>query len=276
MPDQADPENSGTAGDQGLKPPDSASKGATTNQTRGNRKNRITRCLRRARAGWRTTKFHDRLRVFSEFTGLFVLVAYTIFTALMYCANKEAANAARSAADTAQKTLVQSIESFRIDERAWVEIEPIKPNLLVETTQMFGATFTCDMYPRNEGKTAASGIRIRATDVLSTGGWDKYPDVVRKSQDNIPQEIGDNAAPRVLAPETTAAAPFRLTCEAPKNGGVHYLIGRVDYCDQFRVRHWLRFCYFVVNARGEVWNCQEGNDEDHKPETVPDESCPAE
>jgi hypothetical protein len=190
---------------------------------------------------------------------------------------KKSADAATSAADTAQNTLSQSIDAFRIDERAWVEIEPIKPTLL-DISPTFGATYTCDLYLKNEGKTAASNIRIRATDALSVGGWDKHPDVVRRTQDNIPLEIADSSAPRVLAPGTTATAPFRLTCQAPqyfKNGmAAHYLIGRIDYCDQFRVKHSLRFCYFVVNARGEIWNCQEGNDEDHNPERTPDKSCP--
>jgi hypothetical protein len=28
----------------------------------------------------------------------------------------------------------------------------------------------------------------------------------------------------------------------------------------------MKFCFIVVNSRGELWNCHEGNDEDRNPE----------
>jgi hypothetical protein len=175
----------------------------------------------------------------------------------------------------ARKQTQRSTDSFRIDERAWIGIEPIKPILLMPNmTPDTGAAFTCDIYPKNFGKTAATDILVRATDVISTDGWDENAQVVSKSQDKIPIEIPSSRVPRVLAPSETAAAPFRLTCQAPqtfKSGHqmIHYLIGRIDYIDQFRIAHWKKFCYFVVNNRGEIWNCQEGNDEDRNPETPP-------
>jgi hypothetical protein len=49
--------------------------------------------------------------------GLFVLVVYTIFTGLMYCSNKKAANAAKSAADTAK-------DALHITQRAYVTDGP--------------------------------------------------------------------------------------------------------------------------------------------------------
>jgi hypothetical protein len=193
----------------------------------------------------------------------------------------KSARAAKDASDTASGTLAQSIESFRIDERAWVEIEPIKPTFLVGPIMGpdSGATFTCDIYLKNLGKTVASEISVRAADMMSIDGFDNNRDVIRRTQDNIPATIPNGRVPRVLAPNAVAPAPFRLTCQAPqvfgKSGheGIHYLIGRVDYCDQFRVKHSMRFCSFVVNDRGEIWSCQEGNDEDRNSESVPDPSC---
>src|ERR1035437_922051 len=68
----------------------------------------------------------------------------------------------------ARKATQQNTESFRIDERAWVEIEPIKPILLMPSdTPNAGALFTCDIYPKNFGKTVATDILVRAADVLS-------------------------------------------------------------------------------------------------------------
>jgi hypothetical protein len=173
-----------------------------------------------------------------------------------------------------QKQLTDSRKAFFIDERAWVEIEPIKPTFLVAATTTQSAAFTCDIYPKNLGKTVATSISVRATDVMSGGVWDQNQGVVERSQDNIPLEIPNKGVPKVLAPGATAAAPFRLTCQAPGNGAVHYLIGRIDYCDQFGVKHWVRFCDYVVNNRGEIWACQEGNDEDKNSETpTPATSC---
>jgi hypothetical protein len=170
----------------------------------------------------------------------------------------------------------QSTESFRIDERAWIEIEPVKPVLLAPSVAPNGgAAFTCDIYLKNFGKTVATEISVKAADTLTAEGFDKNAELVNRNQDNIPVEAVTSRAPKVLGPGATAAAPFRLTCQAPTtyesgHQAIHYLIGRIDYRDQFRVKHWLRFCYFVVNDRGEIWSCQEGNDEDHNSETQPD------
>jgi hypothetical protein len=181
---------------------------------------------------------------------------------------------AQDNAETANQSLKASVESFRIDERAWIEIEPIKPQLLMRGEADTGDLFTCNIYLRNLGKTVATNISVRAADPMSTNGWDENAQVVTKSQDRIPKEIPSGRVQTVLAPNEISAAPFRMTCQAPqtfKSGGqlIHYLIGRINYVDQFQVAHWKRFCYFVVNNRGEIWNCREGNYEDKNPETPP-------
>ncbi len=58
----------------------------------------------------------DKITLGLEAFGLFVLIVYTIFTGLMYCANKKAADAAKSAADTAARQLEMA-------ERPWVSID---------------------------------------------------------------------------------------------------------------------------------------------------------
>ena len=52
--------------------------------------------------------------------GLLVLIAYTIFTGLMYCANKKAAEAAKSAADTAFSTLQDSRRFSILQQRPYL------------------------------------------------------------------------------------------------------------------------------------------------------------
>lgn len=83
----------------------------------------------------------------------------------------------------------------------------------------------------------------------------------------------DNPVPKVLGPNTISAVPVILYGQEPqrfpKGDWVSYLIGRIDYTDEFGVPHWLKFCYFVVNAKGDLWNCKEGNEEDRNPENPP-------
>jgi hypothetical protein len=58
-------------------------------------------------------KARDKLRLGVEIAGLVFIIIYAGLTALMYCANKEAADAAKSAANTAK-------DALHISERAYV------------------------------------------------------------------------------------------------------------------------------------------------------------
>src|ERR1035437_590568 len=49
--------------------------------------------------------WRDKTKFWAELFGLVVLIAYTVFTALMYCANNSAATAAKETADSFQKQL---------------------------------------------------------------------------------------------------------------------------------------------------------------------------
>jgi hypothetical protein len=148
--------------------------------------------------------------------------------------------------------------------------------------------FSCSIYPKNVGKTVATNIVVKAvalgrsvemnaSEMQAT--QDKFLlDRFREQGSGKNLLIPANPVPKVLAPNTTANAPFIVECQAVKNfpsGGTWYtfVVGRIDYCDQFNVRHWRKFCFFVANSRGDVWNCKEGNDEDRNPETEPTEKC---
>jgi hypothetical protein len=81
------------------------------------------------------------------------------------------------------------------------------------------------------------------------------------------------AIPKVLAPNTSSPVPIILHGQQPQyfpnNEWVSYLIGRVDFTDSFGIPHWVKFCFFVANPRGELWNCKEENDEDRNSENSP-------
>jgi hypothetical protein len=177
----------------------------------------------------------------------------------------------------------QSTESFRIDERAWIEIEPIKGTPFFPRTEKIGAAFQYPVYIRNVGKTVARDIQLRATrgatqasiamgDNAEALNWEQDKLLLGKvpTASDIPI---NNSVPKVLAPNTSSAVPLILNGQEPqnfpKNQWVSYLIGRVDYTDAFGVNHWMKFCFFVANPRGELWNCKEGNDEDRNSENSP-------
>jgi hypothetical protein len=182
----------------------------------------------------------------------------------------------------ARRSTDAAIRNFRVDERAWVELEPIKGALRAPRTAKIGAAFSYPIYIRNVGKTVARDVQFRASrngsqssitrgDNADSLAWEQDQLLLGKvpTAKDIPITI---AAPTVLAPNSSTATPAILFGQEPqifpKDESVSYLIGRVDYSDEFGVRNWQKFCFFVADASGNLWNCKEGNDEDHNSEDV--------
>ena len=202
----------------------------------------------------------------------FTDIAIVILTLLIAVAAFWSACIFQGQLNEARKTTKLTVESFRIDERAWVEIQPIASS----------PTFRYQIYPKNVGKTAATDIRINALrgTALNSITMGESASQLSMLQDKMLLPGGPlsdvpraNPVSKVLAPNTVATVPFIMDGQAPqiypKDEWVAYLIGRIDYNDAFKVPHWLKFCFFVVNAKGDLWNCKEGNDEDHNPELPP-------
>jgi hypothetical protein len=213
-------------------------------------------------------------------------IAMVVLTLLVAVAAFVSALIFQGQLSESRKATVAATQNFMLDERAWVEIEPIKP-VLIANSSPDRAMFFCNIYPKNVGKTAATDIVVRALSLTSSEAFGNSDEQIRNTQDKMllnkftemgteqPVVVPDNPVSKVLGPGATAAAPFRLGCSEPatfKSGFQmrEYIVGRIDYSDQFRIKHWLKFCYFVVNRRGEIWNCQAGNDEDHNPEIPPE------
>jgi len=209
----------------------------------------------------------------ATWAAFYSVTIYAVVTTCMWIAMREQNKIANIA-----------LQQSRVDERAWIEIDPIKPELLTPADKTFSATFICNITPKNVGKTVARDIEARASDITSTDGWDENAGVVSRSQDMMFSDSDLNHVfashvPAVIAPNGVSPVPFRLTCQAPQvfpsgHQAIHYLIGRMNYCDQFNVKHWLRFCFYVVNGRGEIWACKNGNYEDHNDENpTPQTAC---
>jgi hypothetical protein len=185
------------------------------------------------------------------------------------------ASAANEDLKQSKRALDASIEMARRDQRAWVEIEPIKPIPFAKADGNFGASFQYEIYLKNVGKTVARDIVMHASRMDSGLALGDNADQIRRAQKILLHEnLGDNNRMiKVLAPNTVSPVPLRLRAQEPqifKSGNAFYsfLIGRIDYVDAFSVKHWMTFCYIISNSRGELLNSKEGNDEDNNPETT--------
>lgn len=77
----------------------------------------------------------------------------------------------------------QSLESFRIEERAWIEIKPIIPQPIHNST----AVYQYDIYPRNVGKTAARNVVTHADnfgETIAPIENTRHPEWIHNWQDN--------------------------------------------------------------------------------------------
>jgi hypothetical protein len=186
----------------------------------------------------------------------------------------------------ANTALQKSTESFRIDERAWIELEPIQPAKLFFPATKFipRNSFIYELYPKNFGKTIARDITMKANVSGGSEDFGNSADQMERWQDKFllnqftemgtgkPVVIPPSPIPKVLAPSVSTPVPYVVHAASPQyfNNGhamYDYIVGRVDYTDQFNIPHWIKFCFFVRNPRGELTSCQYGNDEDRNPET---------
>jgi hypothetical protein len=182
-----------------------------------------------------------------------------------------------------------AIEAFRTDERAFIEIEPFKPTSA--RNEVFGPNntrwfFEYELFPKNAGKTVAYDIEIRA---LVSAVWSprflgddaRRVDEIQKTilrgrgiPKNARKEVLFRRVPKVLGPGVVSTVPYMLSGgepqgKDPNSAWYDFLIGRIDYRDAFSVPHWMTYCFYVNNARGEIQYCREGNDQDHNPEYTP-------
>lgn len=188
-----------------------------------------------------------------------------------------------------------SIQSFRTDERAWIEIGSITHDTKL-TPREFLHTFLSDrmfiyhLYPKNLGKTAAYDVTMhvgRGTNGPYDLGFSDI--VISKMQNGFltgketpPESSTSNSfdyIPSVLGPGESPISPYNVESLSPypvkfaDTGKMAiyygYLIGRIDYRDAFKVQHWMTFCFVVLNTAGDLKNCNKGNDQDRNLETPP-------
>ena len=189
----------------------------------------ITVNTKRDRIDWWTIRF--------EGFGLFVLVVYTIFTGLMYCANRDAANAAKNAANTADATL----KEIRLENRPWVVVKSasvlsVKPMEQAQVAVIFS----------NFGHTPALDTKLVARLHMTSDPKADVPEI---------GSLEDELTSAILAPtmEMTIALHGLDTLNAAYVERAtmpdvrYYIYGNGTYRDTTteRVVHHLEFCVFA-------------------------------
>ena len=163
------------------------------------------------------------------------------------------------------------------DERAWVEIDRIERVQVSARDAKFGAAFRYRLYLKNAGKTVARNISVSAArNTIGSIALENNVSYMRRAQDGLLARSGldpvDNPVPKTLAPQMAAPVPFVMDGQEPRVFGtdewVSFLIGRIDYADDNGISHWTKFCYYVAESNGNLWNCHVGNDEDRNSREV--------
>ncbi|HYB61020.1 MAG TPA: hypothetical protein VEH50_06035 [Methylomirabilota bacterium] len=171
--------------------------------------------------------------------------------------------------------LKQNTQSFRMDERAWVEIGNIEKTVFPPRPP-FGTFFSFAIYAKNVGKTVATDVRIHIDETQGDPSLSDNEKAIRMFQDQLFLKQGTNErsvtpnkpGPQTLAPEATSAVPIYAGGQEPRkwpNGTFTYsfILGRIDYVDAFRTPHWKHLCFIITDRRGDLAHCQYGNDEDN-------------
>jgi len=169
----------------------------------------------------------------------------------------------------AQRSTNAAIENFMVDERAWIELDPI-----LKSGKAFRAgdakVFKYELRPKNIGKTVAREVSM---DMDTIKGLYTKEIVSQALRNLLPVETAvmvngkvvlalKPAMPSVLAPNMGAPVPAL----AIVNTNECCLVGRITYVDVFQVPHWMTFCYEVSREDGDLHTCVYGNEEDRNSE----------
>lgn len=227
----------------------------------------IERTSRLVSIEWGKTELHSRISIVISGIGLALLIIYTVFTGCMYYANRDAADAARSAAETAKNAL-------EVENRPWLSAEVEKSDDPINKGEMqfdrdgnFSVIFT--VKGENFGKSIAQDIHIytqlfpirigvpfieipkRQNELCNKPnviyvrpgipffpGFDLFP--------SQPYKRGSGAG--ISKEEVIQGSSFYSSDPLQRRYIEHlYLVGCVDYRSSFgKERHQTRFAYEVL------------------------------
>jgi hypothetical protein len=214
----------------------------------------------------------DKAKPFVECVGVILLGIYPFYTIEMYCANKKAADAATSAAETASRSLVET-------NRSWIEIrlggEKDKPRTIKEILAST-KSLSMPLVFTNIGRFPIKNIEIEGSiEVVNSN----EPVSFHPASTHYKGSHGREGM-SILFPNRSSdflAAAFQKNPTGPMEllelgetdrkslaDGSKYLMvyARGTYSDAFG-KHWAEFCepiFFVAGGQGKYGDCINYND----------------
>lgn len=231
-----------------------------TERRKDDSKDEVERCLRyyeiRLKRSLRDPKF------IMEGAGFIVLVIYALFTIKIYYANRDAADAATRAANTAQDSLVKI-------QRPWVGIVGY-PDLLepLKIGQYLDSKVKAIL--QNFGGAPATHVVMRLIVPASPEiGTNEIPWTCKIPEMEIASGAGVYIFPNNILPYVTGSQGNSGYGSKPVAGTVPFrVIGCIVYSDQFKTIHHTTFCYYSNSSISQakphepMWPCQQDEEID--------------
>jgi hypothetical protein len=177
------------------------------------------------------------------------------------------------AALQAGKPAVDARSLFNPEDRAWLEVGHID-EAIASADQLSAGHFQYGVYPKNVGKSVANDVLVLALEATDGASFMSNRQSIKSHQDQLFFASGANKGsaggrgPESLAPGEQGAVGAYAAGSEPKRLSdgflvYSYILGRIDYIDVFGEPHWTHFCFYVLNAKGELGSCAYGNDKDN-------------
>lgn len=225
--------------------------------------------------------WRDKTKFWAELFGLGVLLIYTVFTALMYFANRDAANAAQSAAVTAHDTLVNQQTSFEIDQRPYlvggipIFSGPFAANMGLYanlTLKNIGRTpvikqwtwIVLDKYQSPKATAEAKRMALRKFLADHFSEMRQRERAFRQEVASLP-EAEDDLAPQAEMFVSNSSGVVLTTPEfdeirKPETSVILYLMTLSTYSDVFSHSYETQTCWFYIGSDPKTWHrCQSYN-----------------
>lgn len=181
-----------------------------------------------------------------ELLGFVTLIAYACYTGAMYYANRASANAAQSAASTANRTM-------KLDERAWVSVEvtagPAKAGEPFKNTAIFSNSgrsyalnvMACKVTDETSNDPPVNPVKEPASfyDCSKESDWHPHGVLAPNSRTEVDLDSA------YIVGKDGRQLPFDKFAADYYNAGKYVIwkYGEVRYDDIFGCHHWVRYCY---------------------------------
>lgn len=194
-----------------------------------------------------------------EILGFAGLVVYCIITYGVYCANRKAADAAKTAADTASQAL-------QLDQRAWIgPVEIVGPKFTVDGKPTYvaaGQKTTLGVFITNSGKSPGLKVktktRLKAVDSGEVFVSD-YPPTESNITDSVSVVQPGMRMELDSLPSGVALVPDHIRKIREETGKV-YFYGEITYVDIFTIPHVTHFCVVLAPDLQHLITCETYND----------------